>query len=257
MLLGEHREDHADQDDRVRGQGISPVCRPAKGSPQGRGTRRPSPSKSCAEGKARDRDPEGNGKDGARLAPEETPSVDPSARGLRKSPCMAPPHRERAAPSRGDAEAHAAADEDNDGLGNPLGDRSPKIVFQIAVSVSRTGMLTLPDTDESTMVASITPAKPHIQQNGNFLLFLPIRDDRPFQIIEALPGPDSGKGDEFVPLHPAMMRRLKSVRSVDEVIENSAASARRGPGRVQLVGIGIQDRLVFHGRDVPAIRRGS
>ena len=35
-----------------------------------------------------------------RAAPEDTPRVDPSASGLRSSPCMAAPHRLRAAPIR-------------------------------------------------------------------------------------------------------------------------------------------------------------
>ncbi len=33
-----------------------------------------------------------------RDAPEETPRVDPPARGFFSSPCMAPPHRDRLAP---------------------------------------------------------------------------------------------------------------------------------------------------------------
>ena len=38
-----------------------------------------------------------------RLAPAETPSVDPSARGFFNKPCMQAPHRESAAP---ESEAH-------------------------------------------------------------------------------------------------------------------------------------------------------
>lgn len=92
-------------------------------------------------------------------APDDTPSVEPSASGLRNSPCIAPPASESDAPvsatqmTRGNLTDRIIA---GDGIVSGIG--IPQIEFHIMVVVSRIGTLTLPIETQSAKVKSMTPA---------------------------------------------------------------------------------------------------
>lgn len=92
-------------------------------------------------------------------APDDTPSVEPSASGLRSSPCIAPPASESDAPvsatqmTRGNRiDRIIAGDVIVAGMG------IPQMEFHIIVIVSRIGTLTLPIETQSAKVKSVIPA---------------------------------------------------------------------------------------------------
>ena len=106
-------------------------------------------------------------------APEDTPSVEPSASGLRRSPCMAAPHRESAAPVSATHSTRGSRTEKRTALGKPPGRGSPQRAFHRAVRVEESGMDTLPTQTHSSIVSSrIRAAASHRrkEEQGRFII---------------------------------------------------------------------------------------
>ena len=87
-----------------------------------------------------------------RAAPEETPMVEPSARGLRSSPCMAAPHMDKDAPASVTHSTRGSRTFSMMFLAMFWGIGRPQTAFHTAVTVSEKVILTLPTQMHSTMV---------------------------------------------------------------------------------------------------------
>ena len=92
-------------------------------------------------------------------APEDTPSVEPSASGLRKSPCIAAPHSESAAPTSATLSTRGRRTLRMMFLEMPAGTSFPSSVQKTAVSVSFGAMETLPMQTHSSITASSAKIK--------------------------------------------------------------------------------------------------
>ena len=79
-------------------------------------------------------------------APDDTPMVEPSARGFCSSPCMHAPHRERAAPSRATQITLGSLTERIIALKALGGTSLPRMLSSIILTVSLIGIFTLPAT---------------------------------------------------------------------------------------------------------------
>ena len=89
-------------------------------------------------------------------APDATPSVEPSASGLRKRPCIAAPHSDSAAPISATESTRGTRTLTMMFLLMPAGTSSPRSVRTMAVTVSPSGMDTLPTQTHSSMAAAET-----------------------------------------------------------------------------------------------------
>jgi hypothetical protein len=94
-----------------------------------------------------------------REAPDETPSVEPSARGFFSSPCIAPPHIDRDAPTRATQITLGSLTDSIIGFDIPSGTGKPQMLFQIARAVSFSGMLTLPTQTHNAKTATVAMPK--------------------------------------------------------------------------------------------------
>jgi|SRR5690554_1927371 hypothetical protein len=91
-------------------------------------------------------------------APDDTPRVEPSARGFRNSPCIAPPQMERDAPvSATQITLGNLTDRIIDGIAIVSGIGMPQRKFHIVVIVSLMGIVTLPTETQSAKVKNTTP----------------------------------------------------------------------------------------------------
>ena len=77
-------------------------------------------------------------------APEDTPRVEPSAKGFLRSPCMAAPQRDSAAPVKATQRTLGRRTDRIMDVTEPSGSAFPTIAFQTTVMVSLNGMFTLP-----------------------------------------------------------------------------------------------------------------
>lgn len=100
-------------------------------------------------------------------APEDTPRVEPSASGLRRRPCMAPPHSDNEAPTNATQMTRGRRTKTIIDCEIPVGMGRPKRVFQMAVRVSFIGMLTLPAHTHSTITAIMIMANSTYSKNIN------------------------------------------------------------------------------------------
>ena len=92
-------------------------------------------------------------------APDDTPSVEPSASGLRSNPCIAPPQRESDAPvSATQMTRGNRTDKIMDGVSMVSGTGIPQTEFHIIVMVSFRGTLTLPTETQRTKAKNVAPA---------------------------------------------------------------------------------------------------
>ena len=89
-------------------------------------------------------------------APLATPSVLPSASGFLSKPCIAPPQSESAAPVSATQSTRGKRTERMIGTEMPSGIGNPQIAFQMTVTVSFSGRLTLPTQTHSAITASVT-----------------------------------------------------------------------------------------------------
>ncbi|MPM90442.1 hypothetical protein SDC9_137563 [bioreactor metagenome] len=87
-------------------------------------------------------------------APLETPSVLPSASGLRSKPCMAAPQSESAAPVSATHSTRGRRTERMIETAMESGCGRPNTAFQMTVNVSETGMPTLPAETQNRSVAT-------------------------------------------------------------------------------------------------------
>ena len=95
-----------------------------------------------------------------REAPEDTPKVEPSARGFFNRPCMAPPHTEREAPVRATHSTRGRREVSMMGTAVPAGSSLPATAPTMMRTVLPKGTATLPTDTQSTSVTAATRAKP-------------------------------------------------------------------------------------------------
>ena len=88
-------------------------------------------------------------------APALTPKVDPSAKGLRSSPCMAAPHSASAPPHSAVASTRGRRTPRMIVRETPWGTSSPHMAFQMAAAVSPMGTATLPSDTHRHSVAAV------------------------------------------------------------------------------------------------------
>ena len=88
-------------------------------------------------------------------APDDTPNVEPSASGLRNKPCMAAPQSESDAPTSATHSTRGRRTEIMIDWEIPAGTGNPNKVLQIAVTVSKTGMVTLPRQTHMIITARV------------------------------------------------------------------------------------------------------
>jgi len=87
-------------------------------------------------------------------APADTPSVEPSASGLRRSPCIAAPHRDSDAPTSATFITRGRRTLTMMFFATPAGAGFPSSAQKIAVRVSFGATDTLPTQTHSSMAAS-------------------------------------------------------------------------------------------------------
>lgn len=92
-------------------------------------------------------------------APDETPRVEPSARGFFSSPCIAPPHIDKDAPTSATQITLGSLTDKMIGLDIPSGTGKPQMLFQINRAVSFRGMLTLPTQTHNAKTATVVMPK--------------------------------------------------------------------------------------------------
>ena len=90
-----------------------------------------------------------------RDAPELTPMVEPSASGFFSSPCMAAPHSARHAPTSATHSTRGMRTERMMDLAMMFGISRPETAAPTTVSVSRSGILTLPTHTHRIMLARV------------------------------------------------------------------------------------------------------
>ena len=98
-------------------------------------------------------------------APEDTPSVDPSARGFLSKPCIAAPQSDSEAPTRATQSTLGSLTEVIiTGMEIVSGIGTPKTVSNIMTTVSLKGMLTLPMLTQSIRTVSAAAANSRYSQ---------------------------------------------------------------------------------------------
>ena len=89
-------------------------------------------------------------------APDDTPSVEPSARVFLKSPCMAAPASTRAAPVRATHSTRGSRTGTMTERARLFSEGRPFTASQITLKISLAGMLTLPRQRHSKKTAIVT-----------------------------------------------------------------------------------------------------
>ena len=106
-----------------------------------------------------------------RAAPEDTPMVDPSASGLRRRPCMAAPHMDKAAPASVTQRTRGSRTFSIMFLAMFSGRGKPQAAFQTAVTVSEKEILTLPTQMHRTIVKKSAAVRRRYVTGVNFSRF--------------------------------------------------------------------------------------
>jgi len=92
-------------------------------------------------------------------APDDTPNVEPSAKGFLSKPCIAPPQRESDAPvSATQMTRGSRTDKIIDGDAMVSGIGIPQTEFHMMVNVSFSGTLTLPTETQRIKTKNVAPA---------------------------------------------------------------------------------------------------
>ncbi len=94
-----------------------------------------------------------------KLAPEDTPKVEPSASGFLSSPCIAAPHIEREMPTNATDSTRGSLTDTITEYAMPSGTGFANIALYIARNTSLMGMFTLPKHTHNISVHSVSIAK--------------------------------------------------------------------------------------------------
>lgn len=149
-------------------------------------------------------------------APLETPRVEPSAKGFRKSPCIAPPQSESAAPERATQSTLGRRTETMMARAAASSDAKPKIAPKTELSASFKGTATLPTQTQSKKIASVA------------------RD-----IIMYATAP-----------------KRSFLCAVNKAVECLGGVYKPGPGHGNLIGVGVENRgILDRVQTLPALAR--